>query len=165
MYCDNYLDGGYHVPHAHISLAACLDLSSYSTNVSAPLEAFFCLNLSCTWRRFSVISPMLTKERKTRQKGCCIVKFLVEILMFRITEGMVLDFVQLLERVSIQSCRAAKQDDASGNLRVGSIANYAFVYPNFMINRYEVGFFIVNVKFWGEAEFILRMHHICDACM
>lgn len=34
VYCDNYLDGGYHVPHAHGSLAACLDLPSYSTTVS-----------------------------------------------------------------------------------------------------------------------------------
>lgn len=74
VYCDNYLDGGYHVPHAHASLAACLDLPSYSTN--------------------------------------------------------------LLERVSIQSCRAAKEDEPDCNVRVGSIANYAFVYPNFMINMY-----------------------------
>lgn len=71
VYCDNYLDGGYHVPHAHSSLAACLDLPSYSTS--------------------------------------------------------------LLERVSIQSCGAAKE---SGLVRVGNVATYAFVYPNFMINRY-----------------------------
>jgi choline monooxygenase len=33
VYCDNYLDGGYHVPHAHSALASSLDLSSYSTTV------------------------------------------------------------------------------------------------------------------------------------
>lgn len=40
VYCDNYLDGGYHVPHAHSSLAACLDLPSYSTSVSIALLRF-----------------------------------------------------------------------------------------------------------------------------
>lgn len=49
-------------------------------------------------------------------------------------------FVKLLERVSIQSCGAAKE---SGLVRVGNVATYAFVYPNFMINRYKAGSFIV----------------------
>lgn len=69
VFCDNYLDGGYHVPIAHKNLASGLSLASYST--------------------------------------------------------------QVLERVSIQSC---KTDDLSE--RLGQSAFYAFVYPNFMINRY-----------------------------
>ncbi|MCO5611383.1 hypothetical protein L7F22_065636 [Adiantum nelumboides] len=69
VFCDNYLDGGYHVPIAHKNLASGLSLGSYST--------------------------------------------------------------QVLERVSIQSC---KTDSVSG--RLGQSAFYAFVYPNFMINRY-----------------------------
>ncbi|KAI5060463.1 hypothetical protein GOP47_0024883 [Adiantum capillus-veneris] len=69
VFCDNYLDGGYHVPIAHKNLASGLSLASYST--------------------------------------------------------------QVLERVSIQSC---KTDSVAG--RLGQSAFYAFVYPNFMINRY-----------------------------
>lgn len=33
VYADNYLDGGYHVSHAHPSLASALDLDRYSTEV------------------------------------------------------------------------------------------------------------------------------------
>ncbi|PRQ37104.1 putative choline monooxygenase [Rosa chinensis] len=33
VYCDNYLDGGYHVPYAHKDLASGLKLDSYSTKV------------------------------------------------------------------------------------------------------------------------------------
>ncbi|KAL5549818.1 hypothetical protein UlMin_005049 [Ulmus minor] len=68
VFCDNYLDGGYHVPYAHKGLASGLKLDSYSTTI--------------------------------------------------------------FEKVSIQSCEGASTD------RVGSKAFYAFVYPNFMINRY-----------------------------
>ena len=34
VYVDNYLDGGYHVPHLHGALASDLDLDSYTTEVS-----------------------------------------------------------------------------------------------------------------------------------
>jgi hypothetical protein len=72
---------------------------------------------------------------------------LVGIVMFSVAEGSGAGvFMQLLERVSIQSCRAAKEDEPDCNVRVGSIANYVFVYPNFMINRYEVGFLIIDEK-------------------
>ncbi|XP_002981049.2 choline monooxygenase, chloroplastic isoform X1 [Selaginella moellendorffii] len=70
VYCDNYLDGGYHVPFAHPGLAKGLDLASYKT--------------------------------------------------------------VLYETVSIQSCRSKN----TGEERLGERATYAFVYPNFMINRY-----------------------------
>ncbi|GAV59711.1 Rieske domain-containing protein/Ring_hydroxyl_A domain-containing protein [Cephalotus follicularis] len=33
VFCDNYLDGGYHVPYAHKGLASGLKLDSYSTSV------------------------------------------------------------------------------------------------------------------------------------
>lgn len=33
VFCDNYLDGGYHVPFAHKDLALGLKLDSYSTTV------------------------------------------------------------------------------------------------------------------------------------
>ena len=33
VYTDNYLDGGYHVSHAHPALASALDLNKYSTDV------------------------------------------------------------------------------------------------------------------------------------
>lgn len=35
VFCDNYLDGGYHVPYAHKGLASGLQLDSYSTKVSS----------------------------------------------------------------------------------------------------------------------------------
>lgn len=34
VFCDNYLDGGYHVPYAHKGLASSLKLDSYSIKVS-----------------------------------------------------------------------------------------------------------------------------------
>ncbi|XP_072981961.1 choline monooxygenase, chloroplastic isoform X3 [Typha latifolia] len=73
VFCDNYLDGGYHVPHAHGGLASSLQLNSYET------------------------------------------------LTF--------------EKVSIQRCESASVEQ-DGFDRLGSKALYAFVYPNFMINRY-----------------------------
>ena len=69
VFVDNYLDGGYHVPHMHPSLAGQLELSTYETVYG--------------------------------------------------------------ERWSMQSCGAS----GSGE-RLGERADYAWVYPNFMINRY-----------------------------
>uniref|UniRef100_A0A803MKC3 Choline monooxygenase, chloroplastic n=1 Tax=Chenopodium quinoa TaxID=63459 RepID=A0A803MKC3_CHEQI len=69
VFCDNYLDGGYHVPYAHKNLASGLNLDTYSN--------------------------------------------------------------EIFEKVSIQRCASGGEFD-----RLGSKALYAFVYPNFMINRY-----------------------------
>ncbi|CAN1159870.1 Choline monooxygenase, chloroplastic [Linum perenne] len=69
VFCDNYLDGGYHVPYAHKALASGLHLDSYSTTT--------------------------------------------------------------YEKVSIQTCQGV-----TSTQRLGSKALYAFIYPNFMINRY-----------------------------
>ncbi|WCJ42313.1 Choline monooxygenase chloroplastic [Euphorbia peplus] len=74
VFCDNYLDGGYHVPYAHKALASGLKLDSYSTT--------------------------------------------------------------MYEKVSIQSCEGHSNGSVDGLGRLGSKALYAFVYPNFMINRY-----------------------------
>ncbi|PKI52627.1 hypothetical protein CRG98_026967 [Punica granatum] len=74
VFCDNYLDGGYHVPYAHKGLASNLKLDSYST---------------------------------------CI-----------------------YEKVSIQWCEGGTADAQDDYDRLGSKALYAFIYPNFMINRY-----------------------------
>ncbi|AQK81175.1 CMO protein [Zea mays] len=73
VFCDNYLDGGYHVPYAHGDLASGLQLQSYET---------------------------LTYER-----------------------------------VSVQRCESAPAEPDDFD-RLGTKALYAFVYPNFMINRY-----------------------------
>ncbi|XP_020192777.1 choline monooxygenase, chloroplastic [Aegilops tauschii subsp. strangulata] len=72
VFCDNYLDGGYHVPYAHGALASGLQLQSYET---------------------------LTYEK-----------------------------------VSVQRCESAPEEQDID--RLGTKATYAFVYPNFMINRY-----------------------------
>ncbi|GFP91783.1 choline monooxygenase chloroplastic [Phtheirospermum japonicum] len=74
VFCDNYLDGGYHVPYAHKGLASGLQLDSYSTKI--------------------------------------------------------------YEKVSIQSCASSTNDREEEYDRLGSKALYAFIYPNFMINRY-----------------------------
>ncbi|KAL5769136.1 hypothetical protein ACOSQ2_015919 [Xanthoceras sorbifolium] len=74
VFCDNYLDGGYHVPHAHKGLASGLKLDSYSTTT--------------------------------------------------------------YEKVSIQRCAGGCTDSKDDVDRLGSEALYAFIYPNFMINRY-----------------------------
>jgi len=78
VYADNYLDGGYHVPHMHPSLAAQLHMDSYRT--------------------------------------------------------------ELFARHSVQSCGPAPQRseqlDYDASERIGQRALYAWLYPNFMINRY-----------------------------
>ncbi|KAM7473531.1 hypothetical protein LguiB_020774 [Lonicera macranthoides] len=88
VFCDNYLDGGYHVPYAHKGLASGLKLDSYSTTI--------------------------------------------------------------FEKVSIQGCdvgQVGSQDDYD---RLGSNALYAFVYPNFMINRYGP---------WMDTNLVLPLGH------
>ncbi|KAG8376410.1 hypothetical protein BUALT_Bualt09G0060600 [Buddleja alternifolia] len=85
VFCDNYLDGGYHVSYAHKGLASGLQLDSYSTKL--------------TVYTFSPIAKMY-------------------------------------ERVSIQSCGGNSKSREEEFDRLGSKASYAFVYPNFMINRY-----------------------------
>ncbi|KAF9604721.1 hypothetical protein IFM89_009157 [Coptis chinensis] len=74
VFCDNYLDGGYHVPYAHTGLASGLKLESYSTTI--------------------------------------------------------------FEKVSLQMCESGVTENKDECDRLGSKAIYAFVYPNFMINRY-----------------------------
>ncbi|GAY37279.1 hypothetical protein CUMW_027820 [Citrus unshiu] len=74
VFCDNYLDGGYHVPYAHKGLASGLQLDSYSTT--------------------------------------------------------------LYEKVSVQRCESGSTEGTDDTHRLGSKAFYAFIYPNFMINRY-----------------------------
>ncbi|EEF44142.1 choline monooxygenase, chloroplastic [Ricinus communis] len=74
VFCDNYLDGGYHVPFAHKSLASGLKLDSYSTTI--------------------------------------------------------------FERASIQKCEGGSMGSVDEFDRLGSKAIYAFIFPNFMINRY-----------------------------
>ncbi|AQK81176.1 Choline monooxygenase chloroplastic [Zea mays] len=76
VFCDNYLDGGYHVPYAHGDLASGLQLQSYETLV-----------------------------------------------------------LSTYERVSVQRCESAPAEPDDFD-RLGTKALYAFVYPNFMINRY-----------------------------
>ncbi|OVA07519.1 hypothetical protein BVC80_37g5 [Macleaya cordata] len=73
VFCDNYLDGGYHVPYAHTGLASGLKLDSYSTTI--------------------------------------------------------------FDKVSIQACESGPEEGGDDD-RLGSKALYAFIYPNFMINRY-----------------------------
>ncbi|MBN4059209.1 hypothetical protein JYT22_00995 [Endomicrobium sp. AH-315-J14] len=70
VYVDNYLDGGYHIPHMHPSLDAQLDMETYRT--------------------------------------------------------------EIFERYSVQTSGAA----SDGPDRIGSGALYAWMFPNFMINRY-----------------------------
>ncbi|CAA0821443.1 Choline monooxygenase- chloroplastic [Striga hermonthica] len=74
VFCDNYLDGGYHVPYAHKGLASGLQLDSYS--------------------------------------------------------------IEMYENVSIQWCAGNNKDREEEFNRLGPKALYAFIYPNFMINRY-----------------------------
>ncbi|KAI3893909.1 hypothetical protein MKW92_022366 [Papaver armeniacum] len=77
VFCDNYLDGGYHVPYAHTGLASGLKLDAYTTTI--------------------------------------------------------------FDKVSIQACESSTYQQQGGGDdfdRLGSKAFYAFVYPNFMINRY-----------------------------
>ncbi|KAF7837973.1 choline monooxygenase, chloroplastic [Senna tora] len=88
VFCDNYLDGGYHVPYAHKGLASGLKLDSYS--------------------------------------------------------------ITMFERVSIQSCEGSSVKSKEEYDRLGGNATYAFVYPNFMINRYGP---------WMDTNLVLPLGH------
>jgi choline monooxygenase len=78
VYIDNYLDGGYHIPHMHPSLDAQIEMASYRTD--------------------------------------------------------------LYGQFSVQTVEPAKEPDArtsvDPSLRIGPGAIYAWIYPNFMLNRY-----------------------------
>ncbi len=78
VYVDNYLDGGYHIPHMHPTLDAQIDMETYRTE---------------TYDAFSIQSCGSSGERDER-----------------------IDY------------------DASE--RIGSGTIYAWIYPNFMLNRY-----------------------------
>ncbi|KAK3007637.1 hypothetical protein RJ639_013105 [Escallonia herrerae] len=88
VFCDNYLDGGYHVPYAHKGLASGLKLESYSTT--------------------------------------------------------------MYEKVSIQRCDVGQVETQEDFDRLGSKALYAFIYPNFMINRYGP---------WMDTNLVLPLGH------
>lgn len=59
VFCDNYLDGGYHVPYAHKGLASGLQLDSYSNEVCL-LSPHFMLRIkfssSVKWSRFAYLT-------------------------------------------------------------------------------------------------------------
>lgn len=78
VYVDNYLDGGYHVPHMHPSLDAQLDMVNYRT--------------------------------------------------------------ELFDEFVVQSCPSTREVNTAAPLdpreRIGTQATYAWLFPNFMINRY-----------------------------
>ncbi|KAL9274656.1 Choline monooxygenase, chloroplastic-like protein [Drosera capensis] len=74
VFCDNYLDGGYHVLYAHRGLASGLELDAYTT--------------------------------------------------------------EIYEKVSIQRRHCGSTGGEGDFDRLGSEALYAFIYPNFIINRY-----------------------------
>lgn len=46
--------------------------------------------------------------------------------------------VQIFEKVSIQRCEGGCIESKDDFGRLGSKALYAFIYPNFMINRYLI---------------------------
>ncbi|KAG1363532.1 putative Choline monooxygenase, chloroplastic [Cocos nucifera] len=102
IFCDNYLDGGYHVPYARGGLASGLKLDSYSTLWNI-IVLFF----------HSMFLLFLNPE--------CY-------------DGETCTFY-IFEKVSIQRCEGASVDE-DGFDRLGSKAGYAFIYPNFMVNRY-----------------------------
>lgn len=88
VYVDNYLDGGYHVPHMHPSLDAQIDMSTYRTDL---------------FEEFSV---------------------------------------QRVDPAGAPNSRAsdARSPDSrplvDPAVRIGTEAIYAWIYPNFMLNRY-----------------------------
>lgn len=56
----------------------------------------------------------------------------------------------LFERVSIQSCEGGSEKSKENNDRLGRKAIYAFIYPNFMINRYGP---------WMDTNLVLPLGH------
>ena len=78
IYVDNYLDGGYHIPHMHPTLDAQLDMSTYRTDLYAE-------------------SSIQTSE---------------------------------------PSSTGDERIDFEAGERIGPGAIYAWIYPNFMLNRY-----------------------------
>lgn len=78
VYVDNYLDGGYHIPHMHPTLDAQLDMSTYRTDL----------------------------------------------------------FAESSIQTSDPSSAGDERIDYAAGERIGPGAIYAWIYPNFMLNRY-----------------------------
>ncbi len=106
-FCDNYLDGGYHIPHMHPSLDAQLAMKSYTTEV---------------FGQFNIQSADAGSGRR--------------------------DDVEL---------------DIAPDSRIGDGALYAWLYPNFMLNRYGPVLDINVVRPTGPQECLVTFDWWFDA--
>lgn len=67
MFCDNYLDGGYHVPIAHPGLAAQLDLGGYRSELHPRLS----LQVGCWGVGWADAAQAALVMATGRAVGCC----------------------------------------------------------------------------------------------
>ncbi|KAH1201215.1 Choline monooxygenase, chloroplastic [Glycine max] len=58
VFCDNYLDGGYHVPYAHKGLASGLKLDSYSITHAFITWGVCCLDRYGPWMDTNLVVPL-----------------------------------------------------------------------------------------------------------
>lgn len=144
VFCDNYLDGGYHVPYAHKGLASGLELDSYSTTVCSSSSSFwnfdFCIPNKILWLWYLVWETLIFLLCRFE---LCLAILLLLVLTFYIILLMVVFTIsrslppirKIFEKVSIQRCGGGSAETEDKIDRLGSEALYAFIYPNFMINR------------------------------
>nr|KAJ0208048.1 hypothetical protein LSAT_V11C500240020 [Lactuca sativa] len=58
VFCDNYLDGGYHVPFAHKDLASGLKLDSYSTKICMFHLTYILIKMYRPWMNTNLVLPL-----------------------------------------------------------------------------------------------------------
>ena len=159
VFCENYLDGGYHVPFAHPALAAGVAMRSYETEIHGLVSV-----QRVRARRGDEGEPPIGEARVSdadvegsksaggastaNSAGAAPADAMDEIGFFgdswRPEDYLPPKANARRPNGSNANRSTAKRSNASnassdeefGARRLGESATYAFVYPNFMINRY-----------------------------
>ena len=128
VFCDNYLDGGYHVPFAHPALASGVAMRSYET------EIYGLISVQRVRARLDDESDEARVE-DVDVVGSKSADAPVDEIRFFGDSWRPEDYLPPKANAGRSNASDASSDDIRAR-RLGESATYAFVYPNFMINRY-----------------------------
>jgi phenylpropionate dioxygenase-like ring-hydroxylating dioxygenase large terminal subunit len=140
VFCDNYLDGGYHVPFAHPELASGVSMKSYETTIRGlhSLQTVTAAAAAATDRgAFYTLVPIRPRWRGERRSLRIFPACLsaqgpsLSIPVLDAFQRQLTPFNSTPTFARIERPRVRDRDD-----RLGDAALYAFIHPNFMVNRY-----------------------------
>jgi len=138
VFCDNYLDGGYHVQYAHKDLASNLNLKDYNIELHEVLSLQTCSPAAAAAAASGTGPPAASTEQAA-------------------------DAATSREATPTNTSTSTSSSSKGGLQRVagGRDAAYAFVYPNFMANRYGP-WLDTNVVIPMDAHYTNRCKVIFD---